>query len=236
MNVGHIQWRKLDTDKEPPSVNDHISSLRMTPKQYVDKLQEIVKDYDVMIMDSGAEVSTLGRAFKRLDRNVDERVTLSPYGNQGANSLELINGVATIVDLVDRPIACLQVNQAAYKPSERESLLNMDHVNLCDQAEYVTKRGPAVFSTLRDVKGEWILPLFFDGRNEFLRLRYPRDLELKELPRYVITSPKKFRPEDALVDVLKKNVKRRKCKGETRPSSKEVAKGSEKKCYKRFLP
>ena len=132
MNVGHIQWRKLDTDKEPPSVNDYISSLRMTPKQYVDKLQEIVKDYDVMIMDSGAEVSTLGRAFKRLDRNVDERVTLSPYGDQGSNSLELINGVATIVDLVDRPIACLQVNQAAYKPSECESLLNMDHSNLCD--------------------------------------------------------------------------------------------------------
>ena len=54
MNVGHIQWRNLDTDKEPPSVNDYISSLRMTPKQYVNKLREIVKDYDIMIMDSGA--------------------------------------------------------------------------------------------------------------------------------------------------------------------------------------
>ena len=85
-----------------------------------------------MIMDLGADVSTLGRVFKRLDQNVDDRVTLFPYGDQGSNSLELINGVATIVDLVDRPIACLQVNQAAYKPSECESLLNMDHSNLCD--------------------------------------------------------------------------------------------------------
>ena len=102
----------------------------MTPKTYVDKLQEIVKNHDVMIMDSGAEVSILGRAFKRINRNVDTRATLSPYGNQGADSLELINGVSTVVDLLDRPIACLQVNQAAYKPSERESLLNMDHVNL----------------------------------------------------------------------------------------------------------
>ena len=67
MNVGHVQWRKLDTDLKPPSENDYLSSLQMTPKKYTNKLQEIVKDYNVMIMDSSAEVSTLGRAFKRLD-------------------------------------------------------------------------------------------------------------------------------------------------------------------------
>ena len=108
-NVGHIQWRKLDTDLEPPSVNDYLSSLQMIPKQYVDKLQEIVKVYNVKIMDSCAEVSTLGRVFGRLNQNVDKRVTLSPYGDQGSNSIELINVVATAVDLVERPIACLQV-------------------------------------------------------------------------------------------------------------------------------
>ena len=208
MGVGRTRGKRVDVGPGSASVNDYISSLRMTPKTYVDKLQEIVKNHDVMIMDSGAEVSILGRAFKRINRNVDTRATLSPYGNQGADSLELINGVSTVVDLLDRPIACLQVNQAAYKPSERESLLNMDHVNLCGQAEYVTKQDPAMFSTLRDVKGEWVCPLFFDGRNEFLRLRYPKDLELRELPLYVITSPKVFRPEEALVNVLKKNIKK----------------------------
>ena len=80
----------------------------------------------------------------------------------------------------------------------------MDHIDLYDQAEYVTKRGPATFSALHDVKGGWVQPLFFDGCNEFLRLRYPRDLELKELPRYIITSSREFRPEEALLNILKK--------------------------------
>ena len=43
------------------------------------------------------------------------------------------------------------------KPSERESLLNIDHINLCDQVDYVTKRGPAMLSTLREFKGSVFL-------------------------------------------------------------------------------
>ena len=110
ISVGRTQGKRVNVGPGHSSVNNYISSLRMTPKTYVDKLQEIVKNHNVMIMESGAEVSILGRAFKQINQNIDARATLSPYGNQGAGSLELINGVSTIVDLLDRPIVCLQVN------------------------------------------------------------------------------------------------------------------------------
>ena len=192
------------------TASDMSRKLGLSPKTYIGKLRVCMENDDVIIMDSGTEETVLGKAFKTLSLSRNETTKLTPYGRKIPKTYQMGNGISTILDLMGRPIALLQVNHAAIDQDRRESLLNMDHVNLNGKAIYTPKSDPLSLSILSDIKGEWECPLYFDGSNEFLRVRYPRNVELKQLPKYVVTSSAAIRPDKALLDALEKSIKKEK--------------------------
>ena len=164
------------------------------------------RDAPVAIVDGGADYSILGKGFmitSKIDDH-DGSFTLNTPFSGTREEVERGSGIATYVDYDGKARALVQVHQGCIaKNPGLESLLASDQLEW--NGIKVLDR-PIAFGGQQCLQSKsWTIPLLWDGKTKFFRLRRPTKKDLKTLPIWNLTSKKDYSPESLLRSVINGN-------------------------------
>jgi hypothetical protein len=177
-------------EADPTSENqDHNRIRRMSTDEMPSQ------DTPVLIMDSAADMSCIGREFEILFYT-GETINLSgAMANMSGNTYEVVTAAAVVEDQRSSQKYIVIINQAAYIPdrSQYESLLHTDqaryhNVVVNDLSKFFRDSNGNPGKQSIEVEG-FEIPLRHDGSKYFLNVRAPTSSDWNELPIIELTSP-----------------------------------------------